>query len=665
MPVMPADPNPAVIASPSDLTAAWLTEALDLPGGVQVVDFDTTVVGTGQMADTFRLGLTYDPAGGGPPTVIAKFPSSDENSRAASTVARCYEIEVSIYSELPPLPGVPRHHYAARDAATDLFTLLLEDMAPCTQGDDIAGCDLKTAAAALRRLAALHATAWEDKSYAAHEWLNRQTPESIANMTAIVTMLAPSFLERFDAHLTPGHRDLVGRIIPNIATIIGTYDGPRTLIHGDYRLDNMLFRDGSDEPTIVDWQTASYGAPAADVSYFIGGSLTPDDRRAHSAELLDIYHSALVDAGVTTYSREQLEHDVRLTSFGGAVMAFASAILVVQTERGDAMFAEMFRRHAQHVLDLDAESLLPTAATMSHYVTADDEGRHEPDGEELWNESWYADVVTPDGSRGAYVRLGLYPNLKSAWWHVAIVDTQGGPVMCSLTDLPVPDEGLAISTEGLDIELVVDKDLELFSVHGTMTGERFATARDVYGGTGGVAVTVAVDLTWSTDGTPYHYGMTTRYEIPCTVTGTVTVDGAVITLDGPGQRDHSWGVRDWWSFGWCWMSAHLDDGTHLHGTEVRLPGMTLIPGYVQRAGDVVPVEAGSVTETLDEVGLATRATVVLDDVTAEVDPIAYGPILLTAPDGRVGRFPRATAHYRTTDGRQGVGWIEWNQPPAP
>ncbi|MGH3743716.1 MAG: phosphotransferase, partial [Mycobacteriales bacterium] len=74
--------------------------------------------------------------------------------------------------------------------------------------------------------------------------------------------------------------------------------------------------------------------------------------------LLDAYHAALVTAGVTGYSRDRLGSDVRLASFGGVVMMFASAILVVQTERGDAMFAEMFRRHAQHALDLDAEALL-------------------------------------------------------------------------------------------------------------------------------------------------------------------------------------------------------------------------------------------------------------------------------------------------------------------
>src|SRR6202034_3466035 len=60
-----------------------------------------------------------------------------------------------------------------------------------------------------------------------------------------------------------------------------------------------------------------------------------------------------------------------------------------------------------------------------------------------------------------------------------------------------------------------------------------------------------IDLEGTTDGTPYQYRIATRYEIPCTVTGSVTIDGRSYRFDSvPGQRDHSWGVRDWWSMDW-------------------------------------------------------------------------------------------------------------------
>lgn len=299
---------------------------------------------------------------------------------------------------------------------------------------------------------------------------------------------------------------------------------------------------------------------------------------------------------------------------------------------------------------------------MTHDVVAADEGRHEPDDQALWNESWYADVVAADGSVAAYVRLGLYPNLRTAWLHVVVAGAGRPLVLCSRADLGVPPAGsTSVTADGVDVELVVDEALRSFTVRGSMTAARHEDPAGVYARAAGEPVSLAMDLTWRTDGVPYHYDVTTRYEIPCAVTGSVTVDGEVLRLDGPGQRDHSWGVRDWWSFGWCWSAGHLDDGTHLHLSDIRLGEQRFSAGYVQRDGDVEPVH-GAVTETLGRHGFPTSATATYGDLTVTITPVAFGPLLLEGPDGRVDHFPRAAAAYEAADGRRGTGWVEWNQP---
>ena len=61
---------------------------------------------------------------------------------------------------------------------------------------------------------------------------------------------------------------------------------------------------------------------------------------------------------------------------------------------------------------------------------------------------------------------------------------------------------------------------------------------------------------------------------------------------GQGQRDHSWGVRDWWAFGWCWSSVRLQDGTRVHLADIRMPGFPVSFGYMQTPGrGVHPITA--------------------------------------------------------------------------
>jgi hypothetical protein len=178
---------------------------------------------------------------------------------------------------------------------------------------------------------------------------------------------------------------------------------------------------------------------------------------------------------------------------------------------------------------------------------------------------------------------------------------------------------------------------------------------------------VDLDLAWHTDGAPYQYRITTRYEIPCTVTGSVEIDGARLDVRGIGQRDHSWGVRDWWAMNWCWMAGRLDDGTRLHAVHMRLPGVDPFGiGYVQRggAGELLELAADGVdvTETIGADGLPESGRVRLHPpgLEVEVDPIAHGPLRLVADDGRMASFPRVMCALRTDDGRAGHGWIEWN-----
>jgi aminoglycoside phosphotransferase (APT) family kinase protein len=240
---------------------------------------------------------------------------------------------------------------------------VLEDLAPCVQGDQLAGCSAEQAALAMEELAKLHAPGWGEPRLGALPWLNRQTPESMQTSAQLLASLFPGFLERYAARLDREHVRMGERFMGSVGTWLRGREPPFVVQHGDYRLDNMLFGTtaGGYPLAVVDWQTVVWGPPLADASYFLGAGLLPDLRRQHERSLLRIYYDALIAHGVEGFSWDRCWRDYRRYAFGGFLMAVGASMLVVQTERGDEMFLTMASRHGTQVIDLDAEELLATS----------------------------------------------------------------------------------------------------------------------------------------------------------------------------------------------------------------------------------------------------------------------------------------------------------------
>jgi len=203
--------------------------------------------------------------------------------------------------------------------------------------------------------------------------------------------------------------------------------------------------------------------------------------------------------------------------------------------------------------------------------------------------------------------------------------------------------------------------------HWTLGLEAFGVAlddpADAYRGMRGDRIALGFDLEWETDGSVYPYPGVTRYEVPCRVHGEILVGDEQIDFDGYGQRDHSWGRRDWWTFGWVWASGRLDDGTRFHASKPRIEGVEYEPGYVQAPdGSLTAASRYKPSEELGAEGLPTSAHLALHDLDLRVTPRHFAPVLLEAPDGRVSRFPRALCWFDEAGGRSGPGWVEWNQP---
>ena len=79
-----------------------------------------------------------------------------------------------------------------------------------------------------------------------------------------------------------------------------------------------------------------------------------------------------------------------------------------------------------------------------------------------------------------------------------------------------------------------------------------------------------------------------HYEQTCRVIGDVEVGGRSFQVDGYGQRDHSWGFRDWGGLReWHWVTAFVGDGQRSFNLfhVVQPDGTTTVNGFVHDGGD--------------------------------------------------------------------------------
>ena len=389
------------------VTPAWLTRVLQdakVIGEATVGHFEVERLGEGQgfMGDTARLHL--DLAGAIPPdapkTLVIKIPTSDRWLRGQGEALGIYEREVFFYQELAPRLSVkmPRCYYAAmdprpfgspeRDAESfeslnrmprfvfrllmwlapflarlgrRRYVLLLEDLAPARLGDQVSIASDTDLLGATEALAQLQGSCWQSREIESLPWIHPIC--ALPRLTAFAyDRNRPHFEERFGDRLSDEIRSLLDWLSENVEQVFERVSrSPGTLIHGDYRLDNLFFddRSGDRRPIIADWQVPSWGSGLYDLAYFLTGSLDEDVSGEREQALVRHYHEALVGAGVSDYSFESCWAD-----YGAArlmvLMRMVSTIAEIHptNERAVQLFSSWVDRLTARVEGVKPEAWL-------------------------------------------------------------------------------------------------------------------------------------------------------------------------------------------------------------------------------------------------------------------------------------------------------------------
>lgn len=348
--------KPTLMHDAENITPEWITEVLNFAGIRGQVDSMTSKsIGTGQVGENVRFVLQGQ--GDLPHSVVGKFASTDPVSKQTGIQLQNYVKEVFYYNELDSSVEIqtPKVYYADIISETHDFAIIMEDLAPGEQGDQIEGCTVDQAAIALEELAKLNGPRWGDKSLEEFELLGPRAATEPDPTKSIYQMVQTGFLEKYDSRLASSDHKMV-RNVGDLMSKYTDYTGEKTLIHIDYRLDNMMF--GGPYPlAVVDWQSISLGCAFNDVSYFMGTSLLPDDRANNEEALLKLYLDVLKSYGVEMKWNKAWAM-YRHYAPAGLIMAVIASMIVGETDRGNDMFMAMATRSSQMSEELQSLAVL-------------------------------------------------------------------------------------------------------------------------------------------------------------------------------------------------------------------------------------------------------------------------------------------------------------------
>lgn len=339
-----------------DVSGEWLSQVMEM--SVAVAGVEQIGVGIGVSSALYRVRLRGSDC---PASVVVKLPALDDAAVFTSTVLRMYIREVGFFAELADRSPVrvPVSYHGAVDQETSRFVMVLEDLSEMRAVDQIGGMVLRDAERAVDELAAWHATWWRAADRLAETGLTVSLADPI--YPAVLPLVYAEGWDKVVAAMDlPGAIREVGprfaSAIPQLLADLAV--APTTMIHGDYRADNLLFAlDGS--VVLLDFQLIGTGSAAYDLAYFVTQSLDVGVASLQERPLFDRWLQGLQTAGVPGADLDRMWEDYRKAAlFCFVYPTVASRGMDLTDPRQRDLIGSMIARFARAVEELSLLDLL-------------------------------------------------------------------------------------------------------------------------------------------------------------------------------------------------------------------------------------------------------------------------------------------------------------------
>lgn len=348
---------------PSDITTEWMNYAFSEAGLCKpntIMGIDVEPLGPhvkGLLSSICRVIISYKtPVQDLPKSVVIKFPPERDENRSFGSSWGVYEREIRFYRELAnksPI-RIPKCYFTVLDDSNNNFLLMIEDAGNWIQGDQINGLSINQTKSTVTAIAKFHGYWWNSKELEELTWMPEENRDHVH-----------AFKDNWD-EFKEEHRDILddqkiysgdliaqsGQKIEDLSKI-----APRTIIHYDFRADNMLFNE-QDDIMVVDWQTAIKSFGAFDIARAVCGSHHGILEKSHHIEFLELWYKEILDSGVTNYTFDEAWRDYRLgIILSSYVPVSAHHFLSHEGSRGISILKAMIERlfyafHECEVLEL-------------------------------------------------------------------------------------------------------------------------------------------------------------------------------------------------------------------------------------------------------------------------------------------------------------------------
>ncbi|KAI2464464.1 kinase-like domain-containing protein [Annulohypoxylon bovei var. microspora] len=291
---------------PEEVTASWLAEVL----GTKIKSIDVKKVMPG-TASKICVTVEYEDADSDkttprPTDLCIKGGFNPAFLKQLPWVVMIYQREVEFFNRVAPSLDhmeLPKSWWAGKTAKQGI--VIMDDLSSqgCEFGTTTEVWPVSRVRAGLEQLAALHAKTWNVK------------PEDYPWLTSDYDQALLTLMKTYDVVVKSDGRPTIPEYMKDqerVTAVLKKHYGSRNpkfrcLLHGDAHTGNTYLDKGA--PRFLDWQMIHIGSAFHDVSYFIVGALSIEDRRAHEWELVDHYLATLAKLGAPTFSNK--DEDVR------------------------------------------------------------------------------------------------------------------------------------------------------------------------------------------------------------------------------------------------------------------------------------------------------------------------------------------------------------------